>query len=777
MKFLKGLEIILNKIPQYDMFKETFNIKLDYNILSDMLTRTDIPEIDEDRKLLLKPVVDKIDKKTGVLEVKYSQASKLGRHYAINSISPITLSRHIKHTLFSYLGWIDIDLVKSYPTILCNLFQKNNIFLPIFKEYLERPTQIFDEIIAHYSVDPNKPLTRDDAKLCFSAMIFGGGITTWKSELIKQNIQINETVEDHPFLIDFKTECKVIITTIQSHNPKLFELLKKDDDTPYQTSNRAMSYFCGIIENDILHSIYKFLLKNKVINKSSVLLEYDGLCFKPPAGLNIENIMDKTNEHLQELYELNVKVIHKPYNSIHIHQSILDDRNKLTIKIWDVLTLSEATTYSQFKYIFEKSHFKILNKCLFAKEIHNSDNTITLHRMTKQEIQITYEHFTFIDTEDKMRQKSFINMWVLDKYLRVYTDIKCVPPPLVCENDIYNTWSPFRVEKLELTEDANQDEMEDALQIIKNYIKNLCDYDDTTTEHILLWIGQMIKYPAVKTIVPTIISDQGAGKGNFMNLMKKLLGKNKVLETRTPEVDIWGPFNSLLAEAFLINCDELSLKQQTDAEGKLKGLITNGTVSINTKGIKQYDMSSYHRFLMTTNKEFAIKSSEDDRRNLIIRSSDIRCRKTDENIKYHLDFISAINNDNNIVFFYNYLMNLDGLDMFHTKPIPQTKYQKELIKSTRPIYEQFLEKFVSDFRSKEVVEITNKIYYDRFLKWREVYGIKYECSCHILSRNTNLLMNKLPENAIISIGDHHITMKKYDIIKLREYFKIPAEFD
>ncbi len=63
-------------------------------------------------------------------------------------------------------------------------------------------------------------------------------------------------------------------------------------------------------------------------------------------------------------------------------------------------------------------------------------------------------------------------------------------------------------------------------------------------------------------------------------------------------------------------------KETVECEGKIKGLITDPKLTINNKGVNQYDIMSFHRFLITTNNSEPINTSHDDRRNLIIRSSD-----------------------------------------------------------------------------------------------------------------------------------------------------------
>jgi len=126
------------------------------------------------------------------------------------------------------------------------------------------------------------------------------------------------------------------------------------------------------------------------------------------------------------------------------------------------------------------------------------------------------------------------------------------------------------------------------LKLILNHIKILCNHDDNVYDYFIKWIAQMIQYPHIKTIMPTFISAQGSGKGTLFKLFEKMLGNEKVFETTDPGRDVWGDFNGMMCDCFLVNLNELSKKDTIESEGKIKGLITDHTLAINQKGIPQY---------------------------------------------------------------------------------------------------------------------------------------------------------------------------------------------
>ena len=94
---------------------------------------------------------------------------------------------------------------------------------------------------------------------------------------------------------------------------------------------------------------------------------------------------------------------------------------------------------------------------------------------------------------------------------------------------------------------------------------------------------------------PIFVSDEGIGKGTFLKIIERLLGKEKFLETTSPEDSVWGKFNSLMASVYFVYINEFGKKNQEDADGRIKGLLTDGNLLIEGKGKDPYPIISYHR--------------------------------------------------------------------------------------------------------------------------------------------------------------------------------------
>jgi len=366
---------------------------------------------------------------------------------------------------------------------------------------------------------------------------------------------------------------------------------------------------------------------------------------------------------------------------------------------------------------FEKIHSKIINRSVFVKSL-KSDIVI----MSKQQLKTSYENMVCekLDKNGDIKIINFIDTWTRDNPLqRCYDDMGMYPKTNLCPSNIFNLWQKF---DMEIVTKYAEKKME--LGKILNHIKILCGNDDIVTDYIIKWIAQMIQYPETKSICPTFISREGAGKGTLLKLLSKMLGSKKVFESSNPSDEIWGKFNGLMANAFLVNLNELSKKDTLEAEGRIKALMTDARITINNKGVNSFEMDSYHRFIITTNNEEPINTSKDDRRKLIIRSSDEKCGDK----PYFADMHNILDDVNVIKTCYEYFKTVPDMDKFNLLKIPETEYQNDLKElKTSPI-ECWIKDFVEKNADENDVECSSQKCYDLFSNWTTINNNDYKCT-------------------------------------------------
>jgi hypothetical protein len=773
MKFLNGWSISIDKLPAYSAFKKPSYIDVDYHFFEKMYN-SQLDVFTQNKKLLLFPILKSINPKTNTLDISYSQRYGLGRHYPKNSISPICISRDFKHTFFDHFNWIDLDMVKGHPTILYSIAQKNGLSLSSFETYLKNPDDIFNLLSAYYSSPDSTPLSNDNIKDIFNISIYGGGHNTWLKQMAEQNLEI-ATATPHPFVSSFIAECQMIIDIVYHSNAEIKNKVSGDLTDEYSIKTRVMSYFCGAIENDIIYTVYKLLEKRSIINANSCLLEYDGICFKKPdMDIDYDALLTDINDKILKETKMPIKMKWKPYNPIHVHtDAVLKEKN---ISLADDETEIESTTESAnsanietFDIVsteFEKYHCKIGSKSIFVRNYNNRINLLN-----RNQLKTSYEHMIYQKETIRYEkgqpiveyvEKNFINDWLINNpNQRCYDDIGCYPRGTICPPNCFNSWIPFDMELI--TEYTPNPEGRD---FILNHIKILCNYEIPVYDYIIKWIAQMIQYPAVKSICPVFISKEGAGKSSLIRLFEKMFGGEKCIESADPMRDVWGQFNNRMANSFLVNLNELSKKDTVDSLGKIKSLITEPKLTINGKGVPSYDMDSYQRFVITTNSEEPIESKEDNRRLIIIRSSDDLIG----NKEYFKKLYEYINNMNVVKTVFEYFFTSEDMKEFNKIEKPITEYQQELQTMSASPIELWLKHLTEENCDFDFIEKTSDECYGLFCEWLSSNNIEYHCNN--IKFGVRLSRLSISKDSIKTIKRAKGNSRVFDIEKLKKYFGV-----
>jgi len=619
----------------------------------------------------------------------------------------------------------DIDMCNAHPVILRYICKLHNIPCPQLEYY-----------ISHREECLMKFESREIGKIAY--------LTSLNKDTINRS-------NDLP--LEFKkydVEIKQIQKKLVQINDYSNLVLSVPKDKTYNKLGSAVNRIMCFFENIILQYAINIIIKKGI---EIAILMFDGLMIYGDYYSD-KRLLEEISYYIEEnMPGLEMKWVYKEHN---MALKVPDDfiESEFSIETQNV-------TFEDMANEFEKTHLKIINKSLYVK--HENNNIIFL---TQAQLKMSYSHLSF-DTPI-YNQKGvivsintfpFINKWIGHTHdIRRKDDIDIYPNIEDCPNHIFNLWTPFVGEVLTGSFLYKVIELEEILY----HIKILCNHDNNVYDYFIKWIAQMIQYPHIKTIMPTFISAQGSGKGTLFKLFEKMLGEDKVFETTNPSRDVWGDFNGMMSRCFLVNLNELSKKDTIEAEGKIKGLITDHTLAINQKGIPQYKIKSYHRFITTTNKEEPLNTGNGDRRNLIIRSSDEK--KGDvlyfERIHKYLEDIDVIRSC------YQYFKQIEGMDKFRDIPIPQTEYQNNLKELSKSPIEQWIESFTHEHSNETTIELLGTQIYELFIEWCILNGIKYEIDSRKLGvRLTNMRINGISKGRHSRNGETKI----FDIEKIKKF--------
>ncbi len=650
-----------------------------------------------------------------------------GRLYCGNSVQG--LGKRIRGFLCK--NWTDLDMKNAHPTIAKFLCKKHGIDTPFLNYYIENRDTICNRF-------------GKDGKTLFLCAL--------------NDEKLNKKVKDD-FFRNFDKECKKIQTTINS----LPEYKHIVDTTPldkiHNWNGSAFNRIMCVYENQILQEVIT-VLNSKQIEIGALM--FDGLMIYPFYDQDTCKLVDyyKCDILLQQIENQ----INSKFEGLEMKFAYKEHNNEIEMPENYQEQLEEKQNddgYDKVKIEFEKLHAKIVEKAVFIKE--KDDNEIVI--MTRSKIRDAYEHMRYTDYSGLTpKSKQFITTWLNDENIRRYIDFGVYPPPLTTPDKIYNLWTPFVMSKY--TDEYIKDE-EGLLEFL-NHVKILCGNDEQSQDYIIKWLAQMFQYPAIKTICPTFISDEGSGKGTFLRFIGSLMGQKKILETTTPSRDVWGAFNTLMASSFFVNLNEMCKKEAQDAEGQIKGLITDSNLTINKKNQDPFVIQSYHRFLITTNKSDPINTKKGDRRNFIIRSSDEKAERTPENIEYFDNLAKLYGSLRTQRTVYDYLMGIPDMDKFHTIPMPQTEYHNDMKEQTRDIYDRFVEQLMIDNQDEHKIKYYGEEQYQLFKSWAYKNGFVYESSAVKMSLGIKRLKTTGIQSSV-KTNKGFVTI--YDIDELKKYYK------
>lgn len=654
----------------------------------------------------------------------YTQTTPLevgGRLYCGNSLQGIP--KKIRGFLLDGIA-TDIDMKNAHPKILLYLCKINKIHCPELEYYCNHRDEILDAG------------DRDKIKTMYLCAV--------------NTDELNKKTKDADFK-KFDKECKEIQKKLTS-----LECYKHIVDTVptsrnYNWLGSAINRILCVYENRILQEAISFFNK-KIIEILG--LAFDGLLMYGDYYGDLE-MLTEINSYIESKFVgLSMEFDYKEHDD-ELEMPEVDDEHE---SAW--VEVEKDKSYDAVKEKFENAHCKITNKGMFLKKFENR-----IIPMKKELMKIAYENMKYEEiVEDKygrpkIVEKSFIQKWFEDEYMESRDEVGVFPTGLPCPSNYYNMWSPFDMELI--TEYTYNEE---AVQLFRKHIKILCGNEDSVAEYFEAWIAQMIQYPAVKTVCPTLISREGAGKGTLLQLFTKMLGRSKVFETTQPSRDVWGDFNGLMSETFLVNLNELSKKETTESSGKIKGLITDDTMNINNKGFNQFPIKSFHRFIITTNNEEPIETSKDDRRKFITRSSDELCG----NKEYFKTMYKLLDDVNVIKSCYEYFKSIPNMENFASLEIPVTEYHSELKEMNENIIERWAREYTQENFDKTIIEEKSMEIYASFMNWCKKCNSNYVCDY----MKFVVRLHRLKINGISVKKTKHCQITVFDIEELKKTFSL-----
>jgi len=138
---------------------------------------------------------------------------------------------------------------------------------------------------------------------------------------------------------------------------------------------------------------------------------------------------------------------------------------------------------------------------------------------------------------------------------------------------------------------------------MRQHVREVCAAQDGAVyEYIMNWLAWAVQHPDQQAEVALVfIGERGSGRGTLGRVMCRIFGQH-ALHLSSPE-HLTGRFNAHLRQCCFLFADEAYAPRDKSAEGTLKRLITEPTLTIEQKGRDPIEVPNLLHAMMASNNE------------------------------------------------------------------------------------------------------------------------------------------------------------------------------
>jgi Mesyanzhinovviridae DNA primase len=203
--------------------------------------------------------------------------------------------------------------------------------------------------------------------------------------------------------------------------------------------------------------------------------------------------------------------------------------------------------------------------------------------------------------------------WLSHRDRMQFRGVTFQPGGAKIENDCLNLWQGWGVEA----------EPGDWSLIRSHIVEVIAGGNAEFAEYVIRWVAWSIQNPAAQAEVALVlIGEKGAGKGTLVRCLQRMFGRHAFqVNTREHVID---KFNGHLRDCVLFIADEAYWGGDKRCVGRLQGMITEPTLSIERKGMDVVEVPNYLHIVMLAEPGWVIPAGRFERRYAALTASTSR---------------------------------------------------------------------------------------------------------------------------------------------------------
>lgn len=269
--------------------------------------------------------------------------------------------------------------------------------------------------------------------------------------------------------------------------------------------------------------------------------------------------------------------------------------------------------------------------------------------------------------------------WLGHPQRRTFDRITFAPGQAASASD-YNLWRGFSV----AARPGNW-------SLLRQHIFDIvCHGNAGHFDYVVGWMALAVQCPNRAGEVALVIrGGRGTGKGTLARAMLRLFGQHGMQINNGKHIT--GNFNSHLRDCVMLNVDEGFWAGDKQAEGVLKGLITEPTLTVEGKGRDAITAPNYLHIIITSNEDWVVPAGPDERRFAVFDVSNHQ----QKNEAYFAALYDQLEHDGYEAMLHD-LLNYD-LSRFSVRRVPNTTgLQQQKLASLEPVAKWFFEKLAQE---------------------------------------------------------------------------------
>lgn len=739
----------------------------------------------------------------GETEVYYT-LDGYGRYKNVNGMknhfSYTNMFKEVRNLLASDY-YHDVDMKNAFPVIILNYCIKYNIPHTNLKYFVENRDTILETIVENNAnghlpndnkeleeeldldLTDTKPTGMDKsvAKMFCLTLFFGASLDKQKDKF--------EIYDVPNHIEDLNDELQTIIQKINNHKDfkHIADWVKEKNSKKGKSSNMRGSIFATIIQNTERQLIDILMKEVKRMGFELGAYIYDGI-----------HIFKQSNKKITPSYlKLWAKIMTKWFEIDNAYPI------ELLIKPMECDDSYLETTNEFCKYQFLKQRVEQTDKVvkinyppciLFGK--YENENSVgnKAPLMSESDFKAKYRNLGKVHLRFDKNPKYFTDVWLDDKYVKQYEKIEFNPDYKNTSPNILNRFKGLEIER-HIYDDlpTTQEERRKYCKVLFDYIDKLNCSNKQNTKYTIKWMSMFFQKLGVKigTMLIFYSTDkQGVGKTTLYLVMQSLIGVKYCFDTVSLEKDLFDKFSMGRMDKLLVYMNEIDVKESKRVMEKIKSSITETSITIEPKGIDQFDYTSYENAMGSSNNPNFFEFNAGQRRFHIVDCDKSNYGTQEQKAKLFEDVYDIIGNKRKgtppnykiLRCFYEYLMNED-ISKFDPEKDVMTNDAKNMIKLD--LIDEFLTDYLHTLHEKhssafeqEKYMIDGKQLFKEFKHFVEKNSIKNETNAIQLGlklKNKEFLEAKKTKSGIVYIFDIPAYSKYYGFDTLPTVIDMDSE--